>query len=103
MRHPDRVARIVGVDIGDTVSGEYRRSLPARAKAMIVGYQSVLAMAYWIPARVGDAVTRRMARWLRAPADPGCAVQGLRTGHWVMTAEPEAFNRIVEDWLDGRG
>jgi pimeloyl-ACP methyl ester carboxylesterase len=39
----------------------------------------------------------------RLAAAPGCAVQGLRTGHWVMTAEPEAFNRIVEDWLDGRG
>jgi pimeloyl-ACP methyl ester carboxylesterase len=159
MRHPDRVARIVGVDIGDTASGEYLRSLPARAKAMIVGYQSVLAMAYWMPARLGDAVTRQMARWLRAPAAPDtirarlnypyasmlgggfrgarplrvacpmlfvygtrkpflfhapawaerlaaapdCAVKGLRTGHWVMTAEPEAFNRIVEDWLDGRG
>lgn len=159
MRHPDRVARIVGVDIGDTVSGEYRRSLPARAKAMIGGYQSVLALAYRMPARLGDAVTRRMARWLRAPADPatvharmnypytamlgggfrgarplpaacpmlfvygtrkpflfhapawaerlaatpGCAVHGLRTGHWVMRGQPDMFDRIVEDWLDGRG
>jgi len=158
-QHPHRVARIVGVDIVDTVSGEYRRSLPMRAKAMIVGYQSVLALAYRMPTSLGDAITRRMARWLRAPsapdtigarmnypyaamlgggfrgarplrfagpmlfvygtrkpflfhapawaerlaAAPGSVVHGLPTGHWVMTHRPEAFNRIVEDWLDGSG
>jgi len=157
VHHPDRVARIVGVDIGDTVSSEYRRSLPMRAMAMIVGYQSVLAVAYRLPARLGDAITRRMARWLHAPAaphsirarmnypyaamlgggfhgarplrcagpmlfvygarkpflfhapawaerlaaTPGSAVHGLPTGHWVMTGRPEAFQMLVERWLDG--
>ncbi len=79
MRHPGRVARIVGVDVGDAGSPAHLRSLSARARAMVAGYQLTLAAAWAMPAAVGDAVTRRMARWLRAPASP--AVVGARMNY----------------------
>lgn len=71
LAHPQRVARVVAVDIGDTGSGEFLRSLPLKAKLGIAGYQLWLALAYLAPRRLGDAMTRWMARQLRAPAPPG--------------------------------
>jgi len=68
MRHPGRVARIVGVDIGDASSPAHRRSLSRVAQAGIAAYQLWLAIAYLAPAVLGDAMTRWMARRLRAPA-----------------------------------
>jgi pimeloyl-ACP methyl ester carboxylesterase len=69
-RHPERVARIVGVDVGDATSPELRRALDAKAKAMIAGYQLFLAGAWRLPRALGDRMTRAMARALRAPAPP---------------------------------
>ncbi len=155
LAHPQRVARVVAVDIGDTGSGEFLRSLPLKAKLGIAGYQLWLALAYGLPRALGDAMTRWMARQLRAPAPPeaihaqmnhpyvaqwsggfkalqrvkpawpllfvygqrkpfmfhapawaervaavpGNAVHGLRAGHWVMRDQPEAFHRLLREWL----
>jgi pimeloyl-ACP methyl ester carboxylesterase len=157
MRHPRRVSRIVGIDVGDAGSPGHVRALPARARAMVAGYQLTLAAAWAMPGAIGDAVTRRMARWLRAPASPeavgarmnypyahawsgrfrgalpvepscpmlyvhgerkpfmfhspewaarlaampGCAVHGLRAGHWVMRDRAAEFEGLVAAWLDG--
>jgi pimeloyl-ACP methyl ester carboxylesterase len=76
MQHPTRVARIVGIDIGDTASAEFRRSLSPVQRAGIAAYQLTLAAAWKLPASLGDAVTRRMARALRAPA-PQAAHAGM--------------------------
>jgi pimeloyl-ACP methyl ester carboxylesterase len=35
----------------------------------------------------------------RLAATPQCAVHGLRTGHWVMVNQRDAFHRHVDDWL----
>jgi len=41
-------------------------------------------------------------QWLeRIAARHGSAVQGFRTGHWVMVEQPGAFNQRVRSWLDG--
>jgi pimeloyl-ACP methyl ester carboxylesterase len=41
------------------------------------------------------------ARWLAQLAStPGCAVQGLDAGHWLMRQQPEVFNQAVRQWLD---
>lgn len=68
LQHPGRVARIVGLDIGDTASAEFRQSLGLKARAMAVGYQGFLALAWLLPASLGDRMTGWMARQLRAPA-----------------------------------
>ncbi|WP_137919723.1 alpha/beta hydrolase [Hydrogenophaga sp. 2FB] len=64
-RHADRVARVVGVDIGDTSAGVYLRSLSGKQKRMIAGYQIWLAVAWklgrWLPG-LANRMTRHMAR-----------------------------------------
>jgi len=67
-RHPERVARIVSVDIGDYNSGAYRRSLSAKAKVLAFSYQFWLAVAWRLGGATGDAMTRWMARQARSPA-----------------------------------
>lgn len=79
-RHPDRVARVVAADIGDTNSGAYLGKLTAKEKAMIAWYQVWLAAAWklgtWWPG-LADRMTRYMARSI------GCRTPALDIG-WQM-------------------
>mgnify|MGYP000870020343 CR=1 FL=1 len=72
-RHVDRVARVVGVDIGDSNSGAYLKGLSAREKFLIAGYQLWLATTWnlgaWWPS-LADRLTRFMARQVGGRADP---------------------------------
>jgi cis-3-alkyl-4-acyloxetan-2-one decarboxylase len=61
-RCPQRVARIVAVDIGDHNSGACARSLSFKAKARVFAYQFWLAVAWTVGGTVGTAMTRWMAR-----------------------------------------
>jgi pimeloyl-ACP methyl ester carboxylesterase len=159
-RRPQRVARVVGVDVGDHHSAELQRALGAKGRRLVWQYQVWLALAYKIGGRTGDRMARWMAPRLRCPvppaqigaqmgypyamrwfgtaggfkglapvadlacpilyvygerkyfmfhspewlakleARPGCAVQGLPTGHWVMLNRQEAFNGCVLGWLE---
>ncbi len=83
MRHPGRVARIVGVDIGDTNSGAFLRSLTWKAKLGVAGYQLWLALAWVFRGRLGDAMTRRMAGWLRCPSEPSRMHAGMNYPYWL--------------------
>jgi cis-3-alkyl-4-acyloxetan-2-one decarboxylase len=70
-RHPERVARMVAVDIGDHNSGAYLRSLSVGAKLQIAGYQLWLALAWLlghVSATLGNHMTRWMAGAMRCPA-----------------------------------
>ncbi|MBK8073791.1 MAG: alpha/beta fold hydrolase [Ramlibacter sp.] len=73
MQHPRRVARIVGVDIGDHNSGAFLRSLGGKQKFQIFAYQFWLAIAWklggWWPA-LANRMTRWMARAMRCRTDP---------------------------------
>jgi pimeloyl-ACP methyl ester carboxylesterase len=41
-------------------------------------------------------------QWTEAlAAREGCKVVAFNTGHWPMVSEPERFNQVVLDWLDG--
>lgn len=165
-RHPDRIARVVGVDVGDHNSAALTRSLSLGQKLGVAGYQLWLALAWWVGRQlsrdVGDRMTRWMADQVRCPSDikamfagmnfpyamrwfgvagglggalpvnlpmpmlyvfgtrkpfmfhspewlaslhtrPDCAVQPIRSGHWVMSQAPEAFHAAVLDWLRPRG
>jgi cis-3-alkyl-4-acyloxetan-2-one decarboxylase len=73
LRHPERVARVVAVDVGDHNSAALRRSWSTGQKLSVMGYQLWLALAWWLGGRIGHIgtrMTRAMARWLRCPADP---------------------------------
>ncbi len=71
--HPERVARVVSVDIGDYNSAAYRRSLSVKAKVMAFAYQFWLAVAWRVGGATADAMTRWMARKARCPA-PASAI-----------------------------
>ena len=68
MRNPHRVAKIVGVDIGDKAS--LKKSIKPGEQCMVLAYQLWLAAAWVIGGRVGDRMTRFMARKARCPSDP---------------------------------
>lgn len=65
-RHPERVARVVAVDIGNHNHGAYLRSLTGAQKRSTFQYQTWLAVAWvlgrLVSAQLGNAMTRRMAR-----------------------------------------
>jgi cis-3-alkyl-4-acyloxetan-2-one decarboxylase len=153
-RHPELVAKVIGVDIGDPLS--LRREIKPRGLVMLLAYQWFLALAWKIRGRAGDAMTRFMRRRMHCPSDPapvssamtwpyymtwfggyrgkikafeptcptlfiyarrkpfmfhaqawtdalrakpGNAVHEFDTGHWVMLADPQGFNRLVREWL----
>jgi pimeloyl-ACP methyl ester carboxylesterase len=77
MRAPTRISKIVGVDIGDVRSRQYAQSLTVKAKAMVVAYQCWLALAWRVGGRLGDAMTRALARAARAPANPQSIHAGM--------------------------
>jgi pimeloyl-ACP methyl ester carboxylesterase len=69
-QHPELVAKIVGVDIGDAGSRAHLRALRLVDKLMIVAYQGWLAIAWRIGGRIGEWMTHWMARALHCPSDP---------------------------------
>jgi pimeloyl-ACP methyl ester carboxylesterase len=79
-RHPQRVARVVGTDIGDTNSGAYLKALTTKEKLLIAGYQLWLAVAWKLGSvlpGLADRLTRFMARRV------GCRTEASRIG-WQM-------------------
>ncbi|PKO69468.1 MAG: alpha/beta hydrolase [Betaproteobacteria bacterium HGW-Betaproteobacteria-16] len=79
-RHPQRVSRVVGVDIGDTNSSAYLKGLSGKEKILIAGYQLWLAAAWKLGGvlpGLADRMTRFMARKI------GCRTAPERIG-WQM-------------------
>ena len=68
-RNPQRVARLIGIDIGDTTSKAFLATLSGKAKAMVAGYQLWLALAHKLGG-LGSVMTRWMARKLGCPVAP---------------------------------
>lgn len=66
MRNPQMVSRIVGVDVGDRIS--LQQSWTFRERMLVLAYQGWLALAWVIGGRIGDGMTRFMARMLRCPS-----------------------------------
>jgi len=81
--HPQLVARIVGVDIGDAGSRAHVAELPLRAKLGIAGYQLWLALAFIIGGDLGNAMARRMAAWLRVPVPAERIHSRMGYPYWI--------------------
>ncbi|WP_353395064.1 alpha/beta fold hydrolase [Hydrogenophaga sp. 5NK40-0174] len=67
-KHSDKVARVVGVDIGDASSKAFLASLSLTQKMGLVGYQLWLAIAWKLGGLLpglANAMTRGTARWAR--------------------------------------
>ena len=67
-RHPERIAKVIGIDIGDPRS--LRREIGARGIAMLVAYQWFLAAAWKVGGPLGTRMTRWMRSRMRCPSDP---------------------------------
>ena len=67
MQHPDLVARVVGVDVGDAGSPAHRAALTSRQLLMVAGYQLWLAVAWRLGGALGDRMARWMARAMQVP------------------------------------
>lgn len=79
-RYPQRVARVVGTDVGDTNSGAYLASLKTNEKLMIAGYQLWLTVAWKLGGLLpglADRMTRFMAHKI------GCRTPPAHMG-WQM-------------------
>jgi cis-3-alkyl-4-acyloxetan-2-one decarboxylase len=63
MRHPEKVAKVVAIDIGDAASEEFVKKLPLANKLMVFGYQFTLALA-WLTKL--DVIHLKMAEALKA-------------------------------------
>jgi len=67
-RHPAKVSRIIGVDIGDPRSTA--KTMTGREKAIMLAYQTWNALAWRIGGTIGTWMIRSMARRARCPSDP---------------------------------
>ena len=64
--YPERVARLIGLDIGDT-SQAFVDTLSTKHQLMMMGYQLPLALSYRLPRWLANPMTRSIAKMLRAP------------------------------------
>lgn len=80
-RHPERIDRVVGIDIGDHNARALQQELSLRAKALVLGYQWWLALAWLVGRHVhpglANRMTRAMAAALRCPAPSDRIVWGM--------------------------
>ncbi len=74
--HPERVERLIAMDIGDT-SEAFSRSLSFKHKLMILGYQLPLAVSYRLPRCIATPITRAVAKYIRSPAAPDTIHAGM--------------------------
>ena len=89
MRHLERVARVVAVDVGDHNSGALLREWGLKEKLSVMGYQVWLALAWKLGGNLGTRMTRAMARWLRCPSDPASITHKMNYPYamqWFSTA-----------------
>jgi pimeloyl-ACP methyl ester carboxylesterase len=70
MQYPDRVAKIVGIDIGDARSKDFISGLTVKAKAMMFTYQMTLAGAWKLGGTAGAKIAQATAKFLGTHADP---------------------------------
>lgn len=83
-RRPDRVHRLIGVDIGDAGSKRHLATLGLRGKLMVAAYQLWLAAAWRIGPTLGDPMTKALVRLLPGPADAAGVSSGMNYPYWIQ-------------------
>lgn len=82
-QHPQRVARVAGLDVGDAGSRAHRAELSWGAVAGMLGYQLWLAMAWRVGGPWGDRMARWMAARMRCPVAAAQVHAGLGWPYWM--------------------
>lgn len=83
-RYPQRVRRVIGVDVGDAGSRRHLRQTGLLAKVLIVAYQLWLAAAWRLGGRLGDWMARAMAGIARAPGERATIVAQMGYPYYVQ-------------------
>ena len=81
-RNPDKVSRIVGVDIGDPRATA--QTMTGREKAIMLAYQTWNALAWRIGGRIGTWMIRTMARWGSCPSDRAPMSWRMGYPYWLL-------------------
>ncbi|MFT6122695.1 MAG: pimeloyl-ACP methyl ester carboxylesterase [Oleiphilaceae bacterium] len=64
-RFPDRVSKVIGVDIGDTISWE--KDIPPLHQVAAYTYQAMLAACWKLGGKLGDIGSRSIAKMFKYP------------------------------------
>ena len=82
LRNRGKVAKIIGVDVGDPYSAG--RAATGREKLIALAYQTWNALAWKIGGATGDWMMRAMARRARAPSDPAHITSRMGYPYWML-------------------
>lgn len=94
---PERVSAVVMFDVGDANSPELESELSRPSKMMRAGYQGALAAAWRSGGRVGDSVTRTIARALAPHSDISVVHSGMNYPYEVarLSTDPAVVGAIL--------
>ena len=81
-RNPDKVSRIVGVDIGDPRATA--QTMTGREKAIMLAYQTWNALAWRIGGPLGTWMIRSLARLGRCPSDRAPMSWRMGYPYWLL-------------------
>ena len=81
---PDRVSAVVMLDIGDANSPALEAELTGKAKIMRASYQGALAFAWRRGGRLGDRITRTLAKAMAPHTDPSQVHAGMNYPYQVV-------------------
>jgi pimeloyl-ACP methyl ester carboxylesterase len=84
MRHPQRVERLILIDVGDAGSRANRAELGLSGALAIFAYQAWLALAWKIGGNVGDAMTRWLAPRIGCRSDPAWIGSCMNYPYWIQ-------------------
>lgn len=90
------VSKIIAVDVGDASSKDTLQSLSGKAKAMIFAYQVWLAVAWSFGGRLGDRMTKYMARKLKTHSDQQQIWSGMNYPYYIQwTRTHGSYQQVV--------
>ena len=92
MLNKEKVSRVIGLDVADANSKEMKLPLPM--KLFAAGYQLFLALAWHIGGKLGDGMTRWMAKKLNVRSDINLIHSGMNYAYhlrWkaILTRKPQ--------------
>ena len=97
LRYPQRVASIIGVDVGDANSRAFRASLGPKQIALIAGYQLPLLSAWRIGGRIGNQLARGVAKVLKAPSDPALIHANMGYPYYIQWTQRYGSYKAARD------
>lgn len=97
LQYPERVSKIIGVDVGDAHSKRFARGLKPHEALLIVSYQLPLAAAWKIGGKVGNLLAHGVAKVLGAPADPDKISADMGYPYYIRwTGAYGSFKQVID-------